>query len=200
MKQLVVASRNRKKLEEIRAILKNPGIQLVSVSDLDQDIPEVIEDRPTFEGNAEKKALEVAIATGQWTLADDSGLEVDALEGRPGVHSARFSGEDATPEKNNDLLLKLLSDVPDSKRTARFRCVLALAGPDGVEKTFSGTCEGEITGERRGDHGFGYDPLFLLPDRGETFAQIGPVEKNRISHRAKAFELLASYLETRPLG
>lgn len=194
MKRIVIATRNPKKLGEIREILKDSGIEFVGVHELPEEVPEVEEDRPDFEGNAIKKAVEVARNCGHLTLADDSGLEVDALDGAPGVYSARFSGDDATPQKNNDLLLEKMVEVADEKRTARFHCVVALADENGVLETFHGTCEGRITRAPRGTQGFGYDPLFLLPEKGKTFAEIPSEEKNRLSHRAHAFEKVAGYL------
>jgi len=155
-------------------------------------IPEVDEDRNTFEGNAAKKAHTFAKATGQWALADDSGLEVDALDGRPGVFSARYAPTE--PERIQKLLGEL-TGVPDEKRTARFRCVLCLAFPDGAERFTSGTCEGRIGHGPRGTNGFGYDPVFELPG-GKTMAELTRDEKSALSHRGHAFRLMKDVLAT----
>ena len=182
--ELVVASRNPGKLDEIRHILSdNPPLR--SVADW-PDVPEVEEDRDTFEGNAAKKAVEVARQTGLAAIADDSGLEVDHLKGAPGVYSARFAGPNASDEENNRLLLERMDDAAD--RSARFRCVIALSTPDGEVSTVSGSCEDVVTDAPRGSGGFGYDPLFLVPELGLTFAELSYEQKNRISHRGKALE------------
>ena len=184
--QLVVASRNPGKLREIRDILGD-SLQLRSIADW-PDLPEIPEDRATFEGNAANKARIVAHHTGLSALADDSGLEVDSLNGAPGVYSARFAGPNATDEENNQLLLERLAAAPTGNRTARFRCVIALATPDREVSTVGGVCEGEIVDSPRGSGGFGYDPLFLVPALGLTFSELSKKEKNRISHRGKALE------------
>lgn len=184
MKALLVATGNAGKLKEIRAILGDE-VELKSLADY-PDVPEVIEDGDTFEANAIKKAVEVARATGEVTLADDSGLEVDALDGAPGIYSARFSGPGATDERNNRKLLDLLADVPDDALTARFRCVIAVVGPDGEPRTAAAAWEGTIVRAPRGDNGFGYDPLFFSPEHGCTSAELPPERKNRASHRGKA--------------
>ena len=189
--KLLVATRNRHKLDEIRAILSLPGIELVGADAHAQPLPEVIEDAATFEGNAIKKARTLCDASGLWTLADDSGLEVDVLGGAPGVFSARYAGEGAGDSANNARLLRELEGLDD--RRARFRCVLALAAPDGRVWTVEGRCEGRIARAPSGAGGFGYDPLFH-PDGGTcSFAELPPGEKNRISHRARA--LAAAVLE-----
>ncbi len=183
--KLVLASRNPGKLRELKALLEPLDIEVVSLEEY-PGIPEVVEDGLTFTENAVKKARAVAAATGQVALADDSGLEVDYLNGAPGVFSARFAGEDRDDRANNEKLLHLLAGVPWEKRTARFRCVVAVAFPGGAVYTAEGVCEGMIADEPRGEKGFGYDPLFFVPAFGKTFAQLEPAEKNKISHRAKA--------------
>lgn len=188
MRPLVFATRNRGKLVELRALL--PGIDVRSLDDV--HVPEVIEDADTFVGNASKKAREVSAATGLPALADDSGLEVDALNGAPGVYSARYAGEPHDDQKNNAKLLAALANV--TNRTARFRSVLALAdvtGPLGNEViTADGVCEGVILDAPRGTGGFGYDPLFYSPELGMTFAEAGVGPKNDLSHRARAMRAI----------
>jgi XTP/dITP diphosphohydrolase len=195
---LVFATRNQGKLVELRQLIT--GLDVIDVTEaatrLGREIPDVVEDADTFAGNAIKKAREVSAVTGWPALADDSGLEVDALGGAPGVHSARFSGDHDTPA-NNRKLLAALAGVPAAKRTARFRCVLALAdvrGRLGDETiTADGTCEGTILDEMRGSGGFGYDPLFLLPN-GQTMAELDHASKNAISHRGRAMQAIEARL------
>jgi XTP/dITP diphosphohydrolase len=181
--QLLLATRNAHKLEEIRAILELPGVDILSVDDV-PGLPEVIEDRDTFEGNATKKAVELAAASGLLTMSDDSGLEVDAIEGAPGVYSARYAGEPSNDAANNHKLLAALENVSD--RTARFRCAIALATPEGRSQTVDGSCEGVIGLTPKGDQGFGYDPLFVPNGFNCTFAELSDAEKNQISHRGVA--------------
>lgn len=194
--RLVFATRNRGKLAELRALVADLGVQVLSLDDV--DVPEVEEDGATFAANATKKALEVSHATGLPALADDSGLEVDALGGAPGVHSARYAGVHGDDEANNDKLLAALADVPDARRTARFRSALALAdtaGRLGEDVLLAeGACEGVILRERRGTGGFGYDPLFYVPDLAATFAELGIGTKNDRSHRAAAMRALRPLL------
>jgi XTP/dITP diphosphohydrolase len=203
---LVVATRNRGKLDELRALLAGLGVQVLSVEDVAKREITVVEDGETFEANAKKKALTVAGATMMLTLADDSGLEVDALGGAPGVRSARFAGERATDAENNAALLAALDTLdadPDGTRAsgsykARFRCVLALVDPfvrDGEPVVVEGVCEGMITRTPRGSGGFGYDPLFLVDGTDKTMAELDEDQKNRISHRGRAFERLRLVLE-----
>jgi XTP/dITP diphosphohydrolase len=181
--QLLIATRNPHKLGEIRAILAVRGLSLLGLDAL-SGLPQVVEDGATFAANAVKKACALALAAGRWTLADDSGLEVDALGGEPGVCSARYAGEPSDDEANNRKLLRKLEGV--SNRAARFRCVIALASPAGEAQTVDGVCEGRIIAQPCGRGGFGYDPLFV-PDGYElTFAEIDPEAKNGISHRALA--------------
>ncbi len=204
MKKLLVASGNAKKLVELRRIFAEvPGLEVVGPADVG-GIPDVEEDGDTFEHNARKKAREIAQATGVMTLADDSGLEVDALGGAPGVYSARYSGDEGAdhPEgqvgANNDKLLRALADVPAEERTARFRCVLAVADPRGPlgddEHVSRGSVEGTIAVAPRGDGGFGYDPLFVPEGRQEAMAELTAAEKDAISHRARAATALLPFL------
>lgn len=181
--KLLLSTRNVHKLTEIRAIFDVSGLALVALDDFGE-LPEVAEDADTFAGNAIKKAVTLAKLTHLWTLADDSGLEVDALGGAPGVWSARYAGEPVSYQANNAKLLQELEGVTD--RRARFRCVIALSDPYGEARTVDGTCEGRIISELRGREGFGYDPLFVPDGHAETFAEMPAALKNRISHRARA--------------
>jgi XTP/dITP diphosphohydrolase len=185
--QLLVATRNRDKLKEIRPLLADLNLELIASADIPK-IPEIVEDRPTIEENAVKKAVETAKAAKRLTLADDTGLEVDALNGLPGVRSARFAGNDVSYHENNKKLLGLLQAVPLEKRSARFRCVVAIADEKGLVDTVEGICNGTIIVEERGGGGFGYDPLFIPDGQVKTFAELPPEVKNRISHRAKALQ------------
>ena len=181
MQTLIFATSNKGKLAELRALL-GEGWVVKSASDFPH-LPEVEEDRDTFEGNAAKKAHAFAEALGLWALADDSGLCVDALDGRPGVYSARYAdGDDARISR----LLKELEGTPEAARTGRFVCSMCLAGPAGQERFSRGLCEGRIGFEKRGSNGFGYDPIFYLPD-GRTLAEYSRDEKSAISHRGAAF-------------
>lgn len=189
----MLATRNRGKIVEIKAIFFDDDIDFLSYDDF-KDLPEIVEDGRTFEENAVKKATEVARLTGRVALADDSGLEVDALGGVPGVLSARFAGDGSSDEANNLKLLDVMKGIPDGRRGARFRCVIAVATPEGDVETTQGVCEGYIAHEMRGAAGFGYDPLFVVPDYDKTLAELGPAIKNRISHRAKALEAVRDIL------
>ena len=191
---LVIGTRNRGKFREISAILAPLGVDLASL-DAFPDVPPVPETGETFEANARAKALGYARATGRWALADDSGLQVDALGGAPGVRSARWGGEEASDALNNAALMRALADHPPETWTARFRCVMALATPESVLAVTEGTCEGIITDRPAGSNGFCYDPHFYLPDRGRTMAQLPAEEKNRISHRARALAAMKDRLE-----
>ncbi len=186
--RLVFATRNRGKLAELQQLLQPTGLELLTLDDLPVDLPEVLEDGATFAQNAAKKARETMLACGLPALADDSGLEVDALDGAPGVHSARYAGEGASDADRYRLLLHNLRGVPRGARTARFRCVLALADPARPQQPvlFEGACEGEILEQPRGEGGFGYDPVFYVPELGQTFAEIPAAQKNQVSHRARA--------------
>lgn len=194
LSRLVVGSRNRKKLEEITQLLEPHGITVVGIADF-ADIPEVVEDGDTFAVNAAKKAAETAQAINEWVLAEDSGLSVDALGGAPGVYSARFSGEGATDERNNQKLLKELAGVPAEKRGGHYTCHVAVSAPDGeIHLTEEATCCGRIIDEARGANGFGYDPYFLIPEYHQTFGELSACVKNQISHRARAFQRLTPKL------
>ncbi len=192
--KLLVATGNQGKLKEIRRLLENSSVEVIG---LDQfpDAPEVIEDGDTFEANARKKALEMAHFSGSLTLADDSGLVVEALNGAPGVHSARYAGEQGNDAANNAKLLTALEDVADENRQAAFNCVMALASPEGDCQTFSGKVCGLIMRGERGDGGFGYDPLFMVPEYGKTMAELPLDIKNRISHRGAALKQVIPVLQ-----
>jgi len=193
MKKLVVATRNRGKIKEIQALLEGMVESVICSADID-GFSDTIENGVTFEENALKKAREAALFTGLPALADDSGLVVDALGGRPGVYSARFAGEGAGDEANNAQLLKELKNVGPNRRQAAFICALAFVSPDGVERTFSGRVGGRILEAPQGSAGFGYDPLFLVDGFGRTMAELGLEEKNGISHRGQAFRQFRDYL------
>ena len=200
MTQIIyLASGNAHKLHELQTALDSAGLSVtVRGPDKIGGMPEVEEIGSTFEANSLLKAhglRDVGPVDG-WYLADDSGIEVDALEGRPGVISARYAGEHCDDERNNDKVLQEMQGVPEGQRSCRFRCVLALVG-QGIEETFSGACEGVLLHERRGDGGFGYDPLFLPNESTHTFAEIGLDEKAKISHRARALMKLIEWLENR---
>lgn len=184
--KILIASRNAHKIQEIREIFDLPGVEWVSTAEYPA-LGDVEEDCDTFEGNAAKKATELAKATGLWALADDSGLEVEALGNAPGVYSARYAGEPCDHARNNAKLLAELEGKAD--RTARFRCVAALSDPTGRFETVSGTCPGRIVDKLRGAKGFGYDPLFVPEGHERTFAEMGNEEKNRLSHRGRAMTL-----------
>lgn len=196
---VVLASSNKGKIRDLQALLDGVAI-VVSGSDLNIHMPE--ETGVTFLENALLKARAGHEQTGLTVLADDSGLEVDALNGEPGVYSARYAGEDASDEANNLKLLRALSSISDDKRSARFRCAIAIVTADGDELTFEGSCEGTIGHEPRGDYGFGYDPLFVLPDGG-TMAEHDVVFKNKVSHRGdamrKAIPVLREYLASKAI-
>lgn len=185
MKRLVLATRNKNKVRELGVLLADLGVEVVSL-DAYPGLPEIPEEGATFTENAVFKAAQVSRLTGEVALADDSGLEVDALDGRPGVYSARFAGEPASDKANNTKLIAMLEAVPPAQRTARFRCVMALAVPGGEVRTAEGVSEGLIIPEPRGENGFGYDPLFYVPEYDRTFAELPLDVKNRISHRGRA--------------
>jgi XTP/dITP diphosphohydrolase len=187
---LVMATRNPGKVRELREILQDLGVTLLSLADF-PELPEIPEDGATFAENAAAKATAVARLTGRPALADDSGLVVDALGGRPGIFSARYAQDVTTPRPPTDAdnwrkLLREMQDVPREARQARFVCEIALALPDGRTFRVHGECQGMIALEPRGDQGFGYDPVFWVPEYGGTMAELGPMVKNRISHRARA--------------
>ncbi|MDA8188794.1 MAG: XTP/dITP diphosphatase [Dehalococcoidales bacterium] len=193
MLTIVLATNNPGKVREYRELLEGIYLRLVMPAKIGVHI-EVEETGSTFAENAIIKARAYARASGLYALADDSGLEVDALGGQPGVLSARYAGAQATDAERVQALLTALKDVPPDKRSARFRCVIALASPDGDIVTGEGTCEGRISFAPKGTHGFGYDPIFYLPDMGKTMAQIPPEVKNRISHRASAAQAIRPVL------
>lgn len=201
MQALLLATTNRHKLEEYRAIFSDLPFTLLSLYDVHLDI-HVEETGTTFAENAALKARAYAQASGMLALADDSGLEIDALGGAPGVYSARFAGAETSYEERFRLILERLRGLSMEQRTARFRCAIAIAEPAGYCRVVEGVIEGVIADSPRGEHGFGYDPIFLVPELGKTTAEIAPEQKNRISHRGRAAHkarvLLASWPESPP--
>ena len=193
MTVLLVATHNRGKVREYAQLLKDLPVHLTFLDEvgITQEVPET---GSTFEENAVLKARAYARESGLLTLADDSGLEVDALGGAPGVHSARYAGPNATDADRIHKLLKALAGVPPEQRNARFRCVIAVATPEGEVITAEGIVEGRITDVPRGTYGFGYDPVFYLPELGKTMAELPPEEKNRLSHRARAAQAIKPHL------
>lgn len=195
MRKLLISTGNQDKIIEIRDEYKNLNYEIVSPGQLGLDL-DVEETGSSLEENALLKARAGAKTSNLLTLADDTGLEVDALDGRPGIYSARFAGEGATYQDNNKKLLKLLKDYPEAERTACFVTVAALVDPaTGREETVRGSCCGRIISEFRGDNGFGYDPIFYLPEKGKTFAELTTEEKNKISHRANALKKMKKILD-----
>jgi XTP/dITP diphosphohydrolase len=192
MRKIIVGTRNAGKIREIQTALADLPFVVTGLPDM--DIPEIEETGTTFQENAIIKARYYCQYTGEYCLADDSGLEVDALGGAPGVYSARYSGENASDAGNNAKILAALQETPQRDRTARFRSVLALAGPDGSLLLTDGVCEGVILVEARGTGGFGYDPLFYIPALGKTLAEMTVEEKNRISHRGNALHVFKQKL------
>lgn len=199
MKELLLATRNRHKGEELASLLANFQIRIRTLDDF-PDTPEVEEDGGTCEANAVKKAVETARATGVPAVADDTGLEVDALNGRPGVYAARYAGEGASYADNCRKLLRELTGIPKERRTATFVTVAALAWPDGTVHVTRGILKGFITEQPAGSQGFGYDPVFFVPALGRTLAELTAEEKNRISHRAIAFQRMKDFLRNSQLG
>jgi XTP/dITP diphosphohydrolase len=191
--EAVIATRNAGKLREIQEILAPLGLKILSLGDF-PEIPEILEDGLTFEENAVKKAAAVARLTRRVAIADDSGLAVEALRGRPGVFSSRYAGEKATDQDLYRKLLKEMAGVPEGQREAAFICAVALASPTGKVEVVKGECPGEIALAPKGRHGFGYDPVFFLRELGKTMAELEPEVKNRISHRARALEKLKQLL------
>lgn len=191
---IVLATRNQHKKQELVALLRGLDITIRTLDDF-PEAPEVIEDGDTCEANAMKKAVEIAQYTGLTAVADDTGLEVDALGGRPGVFAARYAGEQATYEDNCRKLLQDLRGVPAERRSGRFVTVAAIATPEGKRLSAKGLLEGVIAEQPAGSHGFGYDPVFLLPEYGQTLAQLAPEVKNHISHRARAFNQARALLQ-----
>lgn len=191
---IILATRNEGKIREIRDILKGIKVKLLSMKDF-PDLPELKEEGASFIENALSKAREVAKLTSKAALADDSGLEVEALGGEPGIHSAYFAGRERDSEKNNRHLLKLLEGVPQAERKAHFKCAAVLLHPDGEAKFVEEECSGLIALSPKGENGFGYDPLFIVPKYNSTFAELSKDVKNKISHRAKAFRKIRHTIE-----
>ena len=192
--EVVLATRNRDKAAEIAALLGDLGIRIRTLGEF-PEAPDVVEDGETCEANAVKKATAIARYTGLPAVADDTGLEVEALGGRPGVHAARYAGEKATYEDNWRKLLRELQGIPREQRVARFVTVAAVAWPSGGVEVVEGVLEGVIADAPCGTHGFGYDPVFFVPEPGKTLAQLAPEEKNRVSHRARAFSQVREMLK-----
>jgi XTP/dITP diphosphohydrolase len=197
MRPLLLATTNQHKLDEYRAIFSDLPFRVLSLHDihLDQDVEET---GSTFAENAELKARAYANASGMLTLADDSGLEIDALGGAPGVYSARFAGKETSYAERFRLILEQLKALPMEQRTARFRCAIALVEPSGFTRIVEGEIEGVIAASPQGENGFGYDPIFLVPELGKTTAELKPEEKNRISHRGRAAQLARVLLANWP--
>ena len=193
-RKIIVATGNEGKMKEIRQILGNENITFSSLKDEKLQDVEIIENGKTFEENAIIKARTISDLTGKMVLADDSGLEIDYLNKEPGVYSARYMGENTSYRIKNQIILDRLHGVPDIVRSARFVCVIAAAFPDGTIETRRATIEGRIAQEPAGENGFGYDPIFYLPDRGKTTAQLSAEEKNEISHRGKALRQIKEIL------
>ena len=192
--KILFATGNENKMKEIRMILSDLGMPIVSMKEAGINV-DVVEDGSTFEENAVIKATEIAKYTDHIVLADDSGLEIDYLNKEPGIYSARYAGVDTSYDIKNQMLLDRLEGVPDEKRTARFVCVIAAAFPDGTVETVRGTIEGQIGHCIQGENGFGYDPIFFLPEYGCTTAQLDPEKKNELSHRGKALRAMRTIIE-----
>ncbi len=190
---ILIATANKGKVREIQDLVADLSVKFLSLGEV-ADLPDVEEDADTFEGNALKKARVFSRATGLATLADDSGLVVDAMGGAPGVLSARYGGPGLSDEAKCRLILQAMSNVPDQRRSARFMCALAFVQPGGGEEVFRGVCEGVITHVPRGASGFGYDPIFFYEPAGLTFAEMDMRAKNAVSHRGEALRLFADYL------
>lgn len=197
--EVVLATRNPGKIREILEILRDLPLRVYTLDAFPQ-IQNLSEDGLTYTENAISKALTVARLTRRLAIADDAGIEIDALQGAPGPQSRRFLGEGASDTQRNTRILKMVADVAPPARTARYRAVVAVATPDGTVRTFEGTCEGELATAPRGAHGFGYDPIFLVPAYGKTMAQLPPAVKNRISHRARALAASRPYLRQLATG
>jgi len=187
IKEIILATGNGHKVEEIKGVLKGLDVKIIPMTSF-PGYPETVEDGKTLEENASKKAKEAVEFFKKWTIADDSGLEVDCLNGAPGVYSARYAGEKCSYEDNNKKLIKALKDIPDDKRTAKFRTVIAVASPEGKVLLVEGKIFGIIKTYIAGINGFGYDPVFYIPEYGKTFAELDSEIKNSISHRAKALQ------------
>ncbi len=194
MNKLVLATNNRNKAAEIIELLQELPVEILTL----RNYPGLVmpeEDRPTFAGNAAKKAEAVASYSGEMAMADDSGLEVDALNGRPGVRSARYAGEDKSDRDNNNLLLQELKNLPPAKRSACFKCAIAVAIPGDKTAIIEESCPGQIAEKPLGENGFGYDPLFIYEPSGLTFAQMSRAKKNKVSHRGKALRRVKELLK-----
>ncbi len=193
-REIVIATRNLGKLRELQHLTRSLPVEFRSLADFPQTT-EAEETGNSFMANAVAKAVHYSLETGQWTLADDSGLEVDALGGEPGLYSARFAGEPRSDDANNAKLIRLLQNTPPEKRTARFRCVIALVDGRHTLATAEGVIEGVIVDEPRGDNGFGYDPHFWVPENDMTTAEMQPEVKNRVSHRGRALAAILPEIE-----
>ena len=193
MKQIIIATKNKGKAKDFEALFYPHGYQVLTLHDVAEHM-DVEETGTTFEENALLKARALAEYLQAIVIADDSGLEIDALDGRPGVYSARYAGEEKSDEANMQKVLEELQGVPESERTARFVCAIAVASPSIEPFTVRGTCEGIIATERRGTNGFGYDPIFFVPSEGKMMAELSPEEKGAISHRGNALKQLSSRL------
>lgn len=195
METIIFATKNKGKIKEINAILADMDVNVISMEEAGITV-DVVEDGTTFEENSMKKAVQIMEISGKIALADDSGLEIDYLNKEPGIYSARYMGEDTSYRIKNANLIERLEGVPDEKRTARFVCAIAAAMPDGTNAITRGTIEGIIGYEERGENGFGYDPIFYLPEYQCYSAELAPEEKNKISHRGKALELMKEQLRS----
>ena len=195
--RLIIATHNRKKAGEMLTILQArfPGLQLSTLADF-EGAPEPEETGTTYESNAKIKSESAFEFTHEWCVADDAGLEIDALEGAPGVYSKRFGGEDLPFPEKSAKILQLMAEVPEARRTARFRCFVALSGPGEETKVFNAICEGRIATQPSGGGGFGYDPIFFIPELGCTMAELTAEQKHQISHRGKVLKAFADHLET----
>lgn len=194
MTKIIFATKNKGKIKEINAIMSDMNIEVISMEEAGVNV-DVVEDGETFQENAIKKAREIMEISGLITMADDSGLEIDYLDKAPGVYSARYMGEDTPYDIKNSKILDIMKDVPEEKRTARFVSVIATAIPGGKIVTTKGTIEGIIGYEIKGENGFGYDPIFFVPEYGMTTAEMAPEQKNSISHRGKALRLMKDELK-----
>ncbi len=191
--RLIIATGNEDKVREIDEILEGTGFEAISMKQAGFN-PDIVEDGTTFEENALKKAMAVHELSGEYVMADDSGLCIDALDGAPGIYSARFCGEDSTYEEKFRKIFEMLADVPEDKRTAQFVCAIAVVKPDGTSFTVRGECRGVLHEKPMGENGFGYDPIFYVPEFGMTTAQMDPEVKNSISHRGRALRAMVEKL------
>ena len=191
--RLIIATGNEDKVREIDEILEGTGFEAISMKQAGFN-PDIVEDGTTFEENALKKAMAVHELSGEYVMADDSGLCIDALDGAPGIYSARFCGEDSTYEEKFKKIFEMLADVPEEKRTAQFVCAIAVVKPDGTSFTVRGECRGVLHEKPAGENGFGYDPIFYVPEFGMTTAQMDPEVKNSISHRGRALRAMVEKL------